>query len=164
MFKRIGLGFAAGYIVGARKGEKNYERLVDATQKIRELPAVKKLSDQGLDSLRDRAEELMERIRSSFQGDEEGEPEGEYDEEGEPEGEYDEEGEPEGEYDEEGEPEGEHDEEDEPRGGGRQGAQRTHRTRRDGQTPRREGSNGRRSPQRTVAKVASTMLERGKVP
>lgn len=58
MLKRFGLGFAVGYVVGARSGRNRYEQLIGAGQQLLEVPWVKDLVAAG----RDRASEARERI------------------------------------------------------------------------------------------------------
>ena len=47
MFKRFGLGFAAGYVLGARGGEKRYKQLTELADKLQELPAVRTFTEDG---------------------------------------------------------------------------------------------------------------------
>jgi hypothetical protein len=79
VFKRIGIGFAAGYVVGAKGGEHRYEQLVKLGERVMSLPSVRKVTDEAEDNLRDSGRNVLEAIRSRFGGHADDSDEGEDD-------------------------------------------------------------------------------------
>ncbi len=186
MLKRFGLGLGIGYVLGARAGERRYDQLAATARRAAEAAGLDELLDRVPEVARDGAgrafESLKERARAVVEG-EDDEERSETDE-GEDPGETDE-GEDPGETD-----EGEDPGETEPEGAGRdastedeagRGRQQARRRAgeksrpKEGEDPkRRQGSNDRQrrprqeSPRRrslvsSVAEIASTAMERGKV-
>ncbi len=177
MLKRFGLGLGIGYVLGARAGERRYDQLAATARRAAEAAGLDELLDRVPEVARDGAgrafESLKERARAVVEG-EDDEERSETDE-GEDPGETDE-----GEDPSETEPEGagrDASTEDEA-GRGRQQARRRagEKSRpKEGEDPkRRQGSNDRQrrprqeSPRRrslvsSVAEIASTAMERGKV-
>ena len=177
MLKRFGLGLGIGYVLGARAGERRYDQLAATARRAAEAAGLDELLDRVPEVARDGAgrafESLKERARAVVEG-EDDEERSETDE-GEDPGETDE-----GEDPGETEPEGagrDASTEDEA-GRGRQQARRRagEKSRpKEGEDPkRRQGSNDRQrrprqeSPRRrslvsSVAEIASTAMERGKV-
>lgn len=47
MFKRFSMGFAAGYVMGARAGQKRYEQIADLAERALDLPVVDRLTQQA---------------------------------------------------------------------------------------------------------------------
>ncbi len=168
MLKRFGLGLGIGYVLGARAGERRYDQLAATARRAAEAAGLDELLDRVPEVARDGAgrafESLKERARAVVEG-EDDEERSETDE---------------GEDPGETEPEGagrDASTEDEA-GRGRQQARRRagEKSRpKEGEDPkRRQGSNDRQrrprqeSPRRrslvsSVAEIASTAMERGKV-
>ena len=63
MLKRFGLGFAVGYVVGARSGRQGYEQLADAGHRLLEVPWVKDLVSSGEERARDAGERIVDAVR-----------------------------------------------------------------------------------------------------
>lgn len=179
MLKRFGLGFAIGYVLGARGGDRHYEQITAAARRVGELPGVRDLVADGPGSARDAGRRLMETLRDRFGGDGRDEPDDEDDAGGEEhEYEYEEDDlrDEEDELDEPGEDEGA-DERGGDRGRERRGAPRTSRAgtprqSRQGTGQRRRKTSGsgggpdrerRGGGQRGLTRLASAAIERGKV-
>jgi hypothetical protein len=79
MFKRIGLGFAAGYLVGSRGSDKLRDQLADLGSRIKEQPAVSQFSDRAIQALRERSQHLSDQVQSFLypSGEDEGDDEAE---------------------------------------------------------------------------------------
>jgi hypothetical protein len=192
MLKRFGLGFAIGYVLGARGGDRHYEQITAAARRVGELPGVRDLVADGPDSAREAGRRLMETLRDRFGGDGRDEPDDEEDA-GAEEDELDEddlrdeaEEDDERGEDESGEDEGS-DERGEEGGGDRRAARQSRggggsrprtsrqsqqgRQGRQGTSQRRKTSGGDRKPDREqrgggkrgLTRLASAAIERGKV-
>lgn len=76
MLKRFGLGFAVGYVLGARAGQERYEQITSAGQKLADLPAVRGILDKGPDNLKESGGRLLSSVkeRVSSLGNVAGEP------------------------------------------------------------------------------------------
>jgi hypothetical protein len=66
MIKRFGLGFAIGYVVGARTGQDRYDQLVAAGRKVLDIPAVRDAVAQGEDRARQAGRRVLSSVRSSL--------------------------------------------------------------------------------------------------
>lgn len=47
MFKRFSAGFAVGYVLGAKAGEKRYKQIAELGEKVLEVPAISTLQDRA---------------------------------------------------------------------------------------------------------------------
>lgn len=72
MAKRFMIGFATGYVLGARAGEKRYHQIAGVAQRVLDLPVVERLLDAGRDLADDRLHELVSgaerRVRDAGSG------------------------------------------------------------------------------------------------
>ena len=64
MFKRFSAGFAAGYVFGARAGDKRYKQITQVVERAMELPMVSGLADRATEIVNaDHGRDLIESIR-----------------------------------------------------------------------------------------------------
>ena len=153
MFKRFGLGFAAGYVLGARGGEKRYKQLTELADKLQELPAVRTFTEDGGQAVVEGTRRVAGAIRQRLgemgtaHGDEMREPAG--DDEGEMGEDEDHSGRHVVDEDDAGEDATDEDDAGESRRGAK-GAERPRRT-------------ARRSFASSISELAAGALERGKV-
>ncbi|MGH9298845.1 MAG: hypothetical protein ACRDZT_02905 [Acidimicrobiales bacterium] len=166
MFKRVGLGFACGYVLGARAGQQRYDQLSSAGRKVLELPGVRDLAADGQERTLETGRRFLSIVREragfgldeSDEGDDDGgEDEDETDDEADDdEAEDDVDGIRDSDEDDEYQDEEEDQDQDEgaedgggPKDGGRRSAQ-----------PKGEG---RRSFASSIAELASAARDRGRV-
>ena len=64
MFKRFSAGFAAGYVLGARAGQKRYEQIADLAEKIMDNPVVSRAAGRAQDlATADNGRRLVESLK-----------------------------------------------------------------------------------------------------
>ncbi len=172
MFKRFGAGFAVGYVLGARAGEKRYKEIRKLGEKVLDLPAVRQLTEakdgSWADTARQLRDEVVQRLSelvSRDEDDQDSDADTEDDEEDE--GVEDEDAQDRSAADDEDE-DGEGDE-DEAEDGGKPRASSKSRQH-DDERPRRRTSRPQPEPEHekkpivsTVTKLASAARERGRV-
>jgi hypothetical protein len=61
--KRFGLGFAVGYVLGARAGRERYEEIAERSRKLAEIPAVRDVLDRAPDVLKSSGARLMSTVK-----------------------------------------------------------------------------------------------------
>ncbi|HWE57545.1 MAG TPA: hypothetical protein VG435_18715 [Acidimicrobiales bacterium] len=161
MFKRFSAGFAVGYVLGARAGQKRYEQITDLADKVMDLPVVSRAADRAQDMVTaDNGRRLLDSLRERAPF-----PRSEDDDDQETDEDDQETGEDESESS-EGEPE-DGEEGNQPtssNGAKRRSADSRHSTRNgSGARPRSDGrSRGRNSGGR-LGNLAGAALERGRV-
>src|SRR5579875_2045324 len=73
MFKRFSVGFATGYVLGARAGQKRYDQITDMADRIVKMPGVNRLADRASEMLtpdtgRQVLHTVMDRARAMASG------------------------------------------------------------------------------------------------
>lgn len=68
MLKRFSVGFATGYVFGARAGEKRYREIVNVAERLIQLPLVQRLVEDGRDMATEQGLRVLGNLRERARG------------------------------------------------------------------------------------------------